>query len=235
MSRPRILIAPSFDGERMILRGPYWRSLVAAGVLGWPIHIASTQECEYYVEQAHGLLLSGGGDLDPARYGQQPHAALGEVDPQRDALEFALIRLALQQGMPILGICRGLQVLNVACGGTLIQDIPKQRPQALRHQQKAPRWHPSHSIHVEAGSRLQACYPEGSGWVNSFHHQAVDQVGAGLKVAARAGDGMIEAIEGLGESFVLAVQWHPEDLTTAETQQLWCLFAAYCREYQMKQ
>ncbi|ABZ84280.1 glutamine amidotransferase, putative [Heliomicrobium modesticaldum Ice1] len=231
MSRPRVLLTPSFERGRLSLRREYCRALASAGLTVWPVPLEAAEEPWNYLDMAHGIVFSGGGDIDPARYGQQPHAALGEVDPERDALELTLIAEALRRQLPVLAVCRGMQVLNVALGGTLIQDIPRQRPIALRHQQKAPRWHPSHSIEVTGGSRLREIYPTGYGRVNSFHHQSVDRVGRELRPVAVAPDGIIEALEGIGPGFIVAVQWHPEDLCHSELESrgLFRLFAEACR------
>ncbi|MBM7866124.1 gamma-glutamyl-gamma-aminobutyrate hydrolase family protein [Heliobacterium gestii] len=231
MARPRVLLTPSFERGRLSLRREYCRALADAGLTAWPVPMDAAESPWDYLDMAHGIVLSGGGDIDPTRYGQQPHAALGEVDPERDALEFALIAEALRRQLPVLAVCRGMQVLNVALGGTLIQDIPNQRPMALRHQQKAPRWYLSHAIEVAGGSYLREIYPAGYGRVNSFHHQAVDRVGRDLRPVAAAPDGIIEALEGIGAGFVLAVQWHPEDLchSEAESRGLFHLFAEACR------
>lgn len=232
--KPRVIITPSFDGGRIMLRREYCHALACVGLAVWLAPLEAAVETEEYISQAHGLVLSGGGDIDPARYYQQPHGSLGEVDPERDELDFALASLALSRGLPVLAICRGLQVLNVATGGTLIQDIPKQRPMAIRHSQKAPRWHASHSIEIARGSLLQELYPGGFGRVNSFHHQAIDRLGKGLRVGAQSADGIVEAVEGEGQNFVLAVQWHPEDLFEYESEAkgLFHRFAEACIQYQ---
>ncbi|KAB2951838.1 gamma-glutamyl-gamma-aminobutyrate hydrolase family protein [Heliorestis acidaminivorans] len=232
--KPLVLVTPSFERGRLMVRREYLQALQDEGVLPWPISIEAIEEAEAYCNNAHGLLLSGGGDIDPLFYHQQPHVALGEVDPDRDRLDFAILARALQRQMPILAICRGLQVLNVARGGTLIQDLPRQRPQALRHQQRAPRWHKSHSIDICEGTMLRQIYRNSTGQVNSFHHQAVDRVGKDLEVVARSNDGVIEALEGLGKNFVMAVQWHPEDLynNDLEARGLFRAFAESCIEYE---
>ena len=166
-----------------------------------------------------GLLLSGGGDVDPARYGEAPHDKLEEVDPARDAFEIALIAAAREQDLPIFAICRGVQVLNVAAGGTLVQDIPSQVPGALKHSMEVPPHPPyelAHEVWVEKDSLLAKLMGErlvGSDTcdVNSRHHQAVKTVGAGYRVSATAPDGVIEAIEDPAARYCLGVQWHPEN------------------------
>ena len=164
-------------------------------------------------ERLDGLLLSGGGDLDPSTYGVTTPAQLVSVDPLRDHLELTLARWALESGKPVLGICRGQQVLNVAAGGTLIPDIPSYRPHALMHADPArPPAGLAHPVSVEADSYLARVGTPAALEVNSSHHQAVDRLAEGWRVSAIAPDGIIEAIEAPGHPFALAVQWHPERL-----------------------
>jgi putative glutamine amidotransferase len=157
-----------------------------------------------------GLVLSGGEDVDPARYGESPSPALGAVEPLRDAMEFRALEVAERRGMPILGICRGLQVLNVHFGGTLYQDIATERPSDLLHQQREPWDHRTHGATVRPGSLLHRIVGEGQLRINSFHHQAIKHLGRGLLVTARADDGLVEAIEHQDYPWLLGVQWHPE-------------------------
>ncbi len=166
-----------------------------------------------------GLLFTGGDDIDPSRYGAPAHPACSAPDPERDGFELALMRLALDHDMPLLAICRGLQVLNVASGGTLVQDIPSEVGLAVDHRLAAPPHHfdeYAHDISVEAGSRLASLLrsrltPAGTCAVNSRHHQAAAVVGRGLVVSARAHDGVVEALEVPSLRFCLGVQWHPEN------------------------
>lgn len=167
------------------------------------------------IDRAGGLLLTGGGDIDPYLFGQHPHPRLGRVTPRRDAWEIALVQAALAAGRPILGICRGAQILTVACGGTLVQDLDTQVPGAIQHRQKAPRGHPSHEVQIHDGTLLRRIAGAAVIRVNSRHHQAVREPGAGLVVSAVAPDGVVEAVEGSGGGFVVGVQWHPEDLAGA--------------------
>ncbi len=163
-----------------------------------------------------GLLLSGGKDLDPETFGEAPLRGLGEVEPERDLWELALARNALARGLPVFGICRGVQVLAVAAGGDLYQDLPSQKPDSLKHRQEAPRSAATHYVEVAPGTLLAGLLGSGPVKVNSLHHQAVRRVPAGFRVCAVAPDGVIEAIEtdgaGRGRPFALGVQWHPEDL-----------------------
>jgi putative glutamine amidotransferase len=166
-----------------------------------------------------GLLLSGGEDVSPALYGEEPHPKLGEVDPQRDAFELAIIADARGVNLPIFAICRGVQILNVAFGGSLVQDIPSEVTGALDHYLTSPPHQPfdlAHEIWLEQDSLLARLMRErlsdaDSCEVNSRHHQAVKRIAEGFKMSATAPDGVIEAIEDPSASFCLGVQWHPEN------------------------
>jgi putative glutamine amidotransferase len=168
---------------------------------------------------ADGLLLTGGDDVAPARYGQEAHPSVVEVAPERDDFEIALVREARKRQLPILAICRGIQVLNVAFGGTLVQDIPSQVENALDHSFKVPphrAFDYAHDVWIEENSLLATLMQErlngsDSCAVNSRHHQAVKEVAPGFRVVATAPDGIIEAIEDPQARFCLGVQWHPEN------------------------
>ena len=161
-----------------------------------------------------GLLLPGGGDIDPARWGGATHATVYGIDSARDDLEFAVVRWAVAQGKPLLGICRGIQVFNAALGGSLYADIASERPGALPHATASglPFDHLAHQVRLAAGSRLAALFGPAEGPVNSWHHQAVREAAPGLRVTAWAEDGVIEGLELPEHPFALAVQWHPEML-----------------------
>jgi putative glutamine amidotransferase len=175
-----------------------------------------------------GILLGGGRDIDPSFYGQEPSKHLAQTEPRRDVFELELVSRALDRGMPILGACRGIQVLNVALGGTLVQDVAI-RPEWARHpsdrgwkawreversslegEEEVPP-HPRHPISVEPGSRLHSALGVEEIEVDSFHHQALDSVAQDLRVTARAPDGVVEAVELDGDSWVLAVQWELQE------------------------
>jgi putative glutamine amidotransferase len=171
------------------------------------------------LEGLDGLLLTGGGDVAPAKYGELPHPTVEEAEPGRDEFELALVSLARERRLPILAICRGAQVLNVACGGTLVQDIPSQVPGALPHKLEVPphqAFELAHEIWLDKDTLLSRLMRErlsdtDACEVNSRHHQAVRQLAAGLIVSATAPDGVIEAIEDPAAGFCLGVQWHPEN------------------------
>jgi len=183
-----------------------------------------------------GLLLTGGDDVDPLRYGQPPHPALGPTEPWRDRLEWALLRQAARRGWPVLAICRGVQVLAAVGGGTLWQDIPSQRPDALDHR-AGPEGHP---VRLAPDSRLAVLYGTTAIRVNTFHHQAVDQIPSALRPVAWAPDGIVEALEGTDERWVVGVQWHPErpepDATARRGDRaLFQAFVAAARAYRLAQ
>jgi putative glutamine amidotransferase len=159
-------------------------------------------------------MLTGGEDVNPSRYGQQPHPKLKNVSDRRDATELALIREAKRRHTPVLAICRGIQVLNVALGGTLIQDIRAQVKGSLDHDDGSPRQSRTHGISIEPGSLTAAALGTTDASVNSLHHQSVETVSPELKITARSTDGIIEAVETIDPDWwVLAVQWHPEEMT----------------------
>jgi len=163
-------------------------------------------------DRLDGLMLAGGVDLEPATFGEAPHPQLGRTDRSRDEVELQLARWAIAEGKPVLGLCRGLQVLNVAMGGTLYQDIEAQIPGAMRHDYFPgfPRDYLAHEVSLTEGSRLRRAIGESRLAVNSMHHQAVKSLAPGLLVSARADDGVIEAIEAPGPTYLVGVQWHPE-------------------------
>jgi putative glutamine amidotransferase len=162
------------------------------------------------LQRLDGLLLSGGPDLHPRWYGEAPRQGLGDVDEELDRMELEAARLALEMDLPLLGICRGIQVLNVALGGTLYQDIALQVEGAIGHAPPIDKGVNSHTVRIDPESRLEAVVGRESIWVNSKHHQAVKDVGRGLSVCAQAQDGIVEAVSLPEHRFVLAVQWHPE-------------------------
>jgi putative glutamine amidotransferase len=193
----------------------YVESVRRAG--GEPIEVnAEGERPEHILARVDGIMLTGGGDVDPALYGETPHATFDPVESGRDRFEIELTRAALARGVPCLAICRGMQLLNVAMGGTLIQDIPSQVPGALGHSVPEPRHHIAHEVWVSKGSKLSALLQDHmedgeTCHVNSRHHQAVGKVAPGFEVTATSPDGVIEAMEKPGQGFCVAVQWHPEN------------------------
>ncbi len=195
--------------ERVALNAAYARACIAAGLtpLVVPSLIAPESAADV-IAAVDGLMLTGGEDLDPGHYGEPRHPRLEETDAARDAVELALYRAARDRRLPILAICRGIQLVNVAEGGTLYQDLPSQHPSSVAHAGTNAR----HGLRVEPGSLLErvAGHPAS---VNSRHHQAVKNLARALRAVAWAEDGIIESVEGHDEAtgWLLAVQWHPED------------------------
>jgi putative glutamine amidotransferase len=207
----------------------YSQAILHAG--GAPLIVPSAQDensMTRILDAADGLILSGGPDIHPRRYGEEPLAGLGEVDETLDRMEILAARLAVAKNLPVLGICRGIQVLNVALGGTLYQDIASQVPESLCHMPKADKAVNTHTIRIEAGSRLHKLLGRREIWVNGKHHQAVKDFAPGLTAAAQAADGVVEAVELEGKRFVVGVQWHPEG-TWREDASSRKLFAAFVR------
>jgi len=196
-----------------------------AGAGGAPVVLPPTGDegaGEAVIQSLDGLLLSGGSDLDPGYYGEEPVPELGVTLPERDAFEMALVGLALRRGMPVFGICRGMQVLHVALGGPLYKDLPSQREQdPLKHRQDTPKWQPTHEVRVSEGSYIAEVIGRESVKVNSYHHQGIRDLAEGLIVTGRSSDGVIEAVEAedLSERWLLGVQWHAEAMRGAGPQQ----------------
>jgi putative glutamine amidotransferase len=211
-----IAISATADTSKIWLSLNYARSLEGAGLIPLVVPpLTDPARAGEILDSAGGLLLTGGEDVDPKRYGAAPHPKLGTINPQRDATELALIEAARTRRLPVLAICRGVQILNVAYGGTLHQDLPSERPSAVMHDSPRDVHARSHEVTIMAGSRLAAATGATTMAVNSYHHQAVDRCGTGLHVTAVAPDGVIEGVEVDDPAWwVLAVQWHPEDLTT---------------------
>jgi putative glutamine amidotransferase len=184
-------------------------------------------------DRLDGLLLTGGGDLDPRHYGQRAHPKTTGIDPPRDELELELSRHALDRGMPILGICRGIQVLGVVLGGELVQDIPSLVANAERHTRRDGAKLLRHWVTVAPDSRLRAVFGADRVRVNSFHHQANDRLGERAQAVAWSPDRVIEGIEGAGSAFVVGVQWHPERMWRRAPRQarLLAAFVAAAQEY----
>ncbi|MFD1392345.1 gamma-glutamyl-gamma-aminobutyrate hydrolase family protein [Lacticaseibacillus jixianensis] len=189
-------------------------------ILPFPEHFDQVEPLiEADLEVVCGLLLPGGPDLDPTLYGQEPELKLGSVILPEDRFELALTRRAIQAGLPIFSLCRGMQLLNVACGGDLYQDLGTDDPTArLRHAQAAPGQYPTHHVRMAKDSRLAQLIGE-TAYVNSRHHQAVHHVGSTLRVSATAPDGVIEGIESTASDQLLGVQWHPENLAEGDPRQ----------------
>ncbi len=213
--RPRIgmTMRLELETDRFYLSRYYSEAVEAAG--GAPLHISLIPNPEYIsavMSNLDGILLPGSdSDVDPLRYNREPHAKLGAVHPLKDATDALVLEEIERRGTPLFAICFGMQILNVMRGGTLIQDIESQMPEAIKHQQGAPRDRQSHRVRLLEGSLLAKLAGAESALVNSHHHQAIETVGSDLVATAWTADGLVEALEDpRAGRFALAVQWHPE-------------------------
>jgi putative glutamine amidotransferase len=225
--RPRIAIAPNRRP------GDYLESVSLAG--GDPVLVDVLRDrADQVVSGAAGILLTGGGDVDPLLYGEAVDPTFSPAEPNRDAFEIELVVRAIERDIPLLAICRGAQVLNVALGGTLVQDIPTAIPRALAHSRPEPTWRVAHDVDLAPGSRLAMLLrpdelTRPSCPVNSRHHQSVKRLADSLRVTATAADGVVEALERDASRFCVGVQWHPENFwRTGEFHALFAAFVAAC-------
>ena len=238
MSMPLIGISGSMnDPENQIfLVRSYMQVILHAG--GVPVLLSPDMEqtaLEDCLDQLDGLMLAGGGDVVPSRFGEEPIQELGETTPVRDEFELRLLPAAIRRNMPVLGICRGIQVMNVALGGTLYQDLPAQyqpaHPPLLAHKQTQPYETPTHSVELQPSSQLYRLTGQKELQVNSMHHQAIEALADGLMISGRAADGTIEAVECLDLPFFLGVQWHPERLSDEASHRLFAGFVEAAQTY----
>ena len=207
--------------ESWVMNQRYFRAVMELGGVPWMIPLVpedlGTLRAIY--DHLDGLLLPGGVDMDPQTYGEEKTPLVGALDPARDATELQLTRWAMADGLPVLGLCRGAQVINVAAGGTLYQDLAEELPGAIKHDyfpfrgQSFARDYLAHDVEVAGGTRLASLLGAGPVRVNSMHHQGVKELGQGLVSTAVSPDGLVEALEGERDSYLVAVQWHPEALT----------------------
>ena len=217
--RPSIGVTPDFTAPtesspfgRYELKTAYCDAVVRAG--GLPLIVPYTEDptvVECFLDRISGLLITGGAfDIPAAAYCEAPREGMGELKEDRTRFETMLLQGALSRNLPVLGICGGMQLLNVVLGGTLVQDILRELPNAKDHEQKHDKTQPSHPVDVKDGTSLAELVGRGQLMVNSTHHQAVGKVGEKVTVSAVSPDGVVEAIEGQGYPFALGVQWHPE-------------------------
>ena len=242
MRKPRIGIVANMlvsDGNplsgmyRASINNYYVTSLEKAGCIPVMLPVIGTREdVERQIEGLDGIILSGGYDVDPMLYGEQPLPFQGLTLTEVDKYNIWVILAADLRRIPVMGICKGIQILNVAFGGTLYQDIEKQFEESLKHVQEAPGYNPSHYVTVERSSFLGSLLPERAK-VNSFHHQCVKDTAEGFCVTARADDGVPECIEKREGTFMIGVQWHPEMMAAFDNREMLGLFegfAARCLE-----
>lgn len=238
MKRPFIGVTTSHDTEndRLFINSTYLRAIRSAGATPviFPMEV-SEDELRDLTASVDGVLFTGGDDIHPFLYGEETNAKCGNISQQRDALEMSLVPLVMEFGRPILGICRGIQLLNTAMGGTLYQDIPSQfeADLSIAHRQPFAYKVPSHTVDVIPGTLLSRILGEdhASIAVNSMHHQAIKDLAPGLEVCGYAPDKMIEAVYAPDYPFLLGVQWHPEHLvsTQQEAAKLFAAFVEACR------
>lgn len=215
-----------------LLAADYISAIEQAG--GCPVIIPVMQDLENIgplLEILDGILFSGGSDIDPAYYGELPHDELGSINPIRDKWEFALCQYVIKNSkLPILGICRGNQMINVACGGTLYQDIQSNNIAKFNHHLiNYPKWYATHKVNIQPDSKLSKIFGAVQIKTNGFNHQAVKSIGNGLKITMQAEDGLVEGIESADDRFIIAVQWHPE-MMLERSDEFLCLFKAFVDE-----
>jgi putative glutamine amidotransferase len=235
MSKPIVLLpTPVQDPEmrRFAMGKNYVRSLIECGAV--PVMLPTGLDMQSVREmyaQADGVLLSGGSDIDPVLFGEERHPETDGIDAERDGVEMAITQWAMQDDKPAFFICRGIQVQNVALGGSLIQDIPTQWPAASRlehrgHKIGAARDEVLHEVCVEPNCKLASIIGAGNIGTNSFHHQALGRLGHGLVITSRAPDGIIESVEAPGRRWFVGVQWHPEEMTAGRPDMM-ALFQSF--------
>jgi putative glutamine amidotransferase len=202
----------------------YIATLTNAGAVPWLIPLIDDETLRDIYESLDGVFLPGGADVDPVSYGRDPHALCDRTDRERDRVELALARWAIDDGKPVLGVCRGMQIINLAAGGTLYQDLAEQMAGSIKHDyfpfggSNLRRDYLAHEVEVAPHSRLAHVFGDGALQVNSMHHQGVRDIGAGLVVTATAPDGLVEGLEGADGRYVVGVQWHPEALTDSQDE-----------------
>ena len=225
-------IRPDGDTSRVRLTAAYVTALEVAGLIPLIVPpLSSERAAAAVLDSVSGLVLTGGEDVDPARYGESRHEKVRSVNAARDATEASLIVEAKARGIPVLAICRGIQILNVALGGTLVQDISTQCETDIAHDEDGPRDSRSHEVVVEPGSLIASAIGAERVTVNSFHHQSVKDLADGMRVTARSPDGIVEGIESTDKDWwVLAVQWHPEEMTNSPEPWDRGLFKAFARK-----
>ncbi len=211
--KPLIGITMDMDSMRMNVRHPYVEAVIKAGGIPYLIPITDdVQILNSIVAQIDGIVLTGGDDIDPKYYNEEPHEHIGDVIPQRDVSELLILRLASKRGVPILGICRGLQLINVGFGGTLYQDIPSQFPSAIKHRQEEKATVGTHRITLVEDGKLHKILGQTEVLANSHHHQGIKMLAPGFLVTGYTDDGLPEVIESCG---IIAVQYHPEIFAAA--------------------
>lgn len=246
MNKPIIGISTSvlvdegdgFPGyERIYVNKDYVSSVISAGAVPLMIPMDATEEnLRQTLELVDGMIFSGGHDIAPIRYGEEPHQKLQEICPERDDFDFLLYRLAKEHSLPILGICRGFQLMNVSEGGKLYQDLSLKNTESLKHSQGHGPSIPTHTVKVEPGSKFYEILGKEEIRVNSFHHQAVKSTSENVAISGKALDNVVEAIELKNYPFGLGVQFHPEMLQAKEEdmKKIFSALVSAAKEYQGK-
>ena len=230
----RIALSVSEKEKAKGKESPYFKAMLAAGAKPGEIELVSASDAgRIRVQSFDGVLFAGGEDVDPAFYGEEKKHDSVQVDRRRDEFELKLLERALDRRLPIFGICRGTQMINVKFGGTLYQDLESDTAPQFKHKQDGRRSDTTHQVTLtDPDSRLAGVF-RGSCRVNSLHHQAIKRLGRGLKVTAHSEDGLVEAVEAADDyPFLMAVQWHPEELVSEHDEQRALLerFVSKCRE-----
>lgn len=240
-NRPIIGITPWYNEQESMtyIKKGYMEAVHAAG--GYPVLLPVIEDKKILAKAldiCDGILLSGGEDIDPFHYGEENREYNGSINPHRDLMEIFLCQMCFESAKPLFGICRGIQVMNVAAGGTLIQDIPSEiaSEKLIKHSQKAPGWYPTHYVTLKEESLVWKSFSkhlnssEKEVRVNSFHHQCIKQLANGFECTAVSNDGIIEAIEMKGHPFAVGVQWHPEIMWQKEKKylEIFKLFISSC-------
>ena len=246
MNKPIIGISTSvlvdegggFPGyERIYVNKDYVSSVISAGAVPLMIPMEDSEEnLRQTLELVDGMIFSGGHDIAPIRYGEEPHQKLQDICPERDAFDFLLYRLAKEHSLPILGICRGFQLMNVSEGGKLYQDLSLKNTESLKHSQGHGPSIPTHTVKVEPGSKFYEILGKEEIRVNSFHHQAVKSTSENVAISGKALDNVVEAIELKNYPFGLGVQFHPEMLQAKEEdmKKIFAALVSAAKEYREK-
>jgi len=225
-----------------VMNHRYFLALTSVGAIPWmvPLLDSDTETLRGIYERLDGVFIAGGVDVDPGSYRAERHPLCGRTDLPRDRVEMLFVRWAMEEGKPVLGVCRGMQVINVVAGGTLYQDCTDEYANAIKHDYFPTAGHArdylAHDVRIAPGTRLHRAFGADVAQVNSMHHQAIRDLGAGLVASAFSPDGLIEALEAEGDRFVVGVQWHPEMLIDkdAATRRLFSAFIEASREYSLR-
>ncbi|HHZ12336.1 MAG TPA: gamma-glutamyl-gamma-aminobutyrate hydrolase family protein [Clostridiales bacterium] len=224
MSKPLIGVTCDYDVQKQtsqIFDG-YYRAILRSGGLPYLIPRIDEGTIPEIIDLLGGIVFTGGGDVDPAYFGEAPNPRLGSINPYRDRLEIPLCREVMDRDIPVLGICRGMQLMNIAMGGEIYQDLDSQWDKGFlqKHSQLAPDWYGSHVVELAKGSRLAELLRNERIRTNSFHHQAVREPADCFRVTARCDDGVVEGIESPSHTFAVGVQWHPERMWEKDERML---------------